>query len=166
MQTPKVLSWRWAPCLALTLGACCFSGFLVLVIPERIGSVEATSPGSAAFGSDGSLASARTFADGPSRFSSADGADQTSTAHSPAQGAARAAMGGFPKRGFTPPLERPEPPPPPPTVLPQQPMLQVAPPPEAVQVPQPEAQPPQAPPPQPQPDPQAALIEQGVRSTD
>jgi hypothetical protein len=169
METSKVLSWRWAPCLALALGAGCFSGFLALVIPERIGSVATPVPGSAAFTSDASLASSRTFTEGASRFSSAEGSDGTSNAHTPMQGAARAALGSFPKRGFSPPLERPEPPPP--SVVPQpQPVLQVPPPvvTEAVQVPPPEAQPPQAPPPQAPSDPQAAaaLIEQGVRPAD
>lgn len=152
--TSKVLSWRWAPCVALVLGAFCFAAFAMLVIPERIGGA-APSPGSAAFRLDGNLASAQLGADSSRRFSNSDTTGSTSTTFSSLpsnQGASRSAANLFPKRGFTPPLERPEPPPAPPPVVPQQPALEVAPPQAAVQVPPP----PDAP--QQQQDPQSASL--------
>lgn len=142
IETPRVLSWRWAPCVALALGACCFSAFAMLVIPERIGGIPAPSDASAAF----DLGATQAVDTAPNRFSSTgSGSGNTtslSTLPSSPAGASRASS-LFPKRGFTPPLERPAaPPPPPPTV--QQPMLDVPPP---VPVP---VTPPQAPPPEPQ----------------
>ncbi|RYZ02644.1 MAG: hypothetical protein EOO73_30765 [Myxococcales bacterium] len=167
IETSKVLSWRWAPCVALVLGACCFSAFAMLVIPERIGGA-GPSPASAAFRLEGGLASIQSGADGSSRLSNSDSSSTSTTFSSlPSnQGASRSAANLFPKRGFTPPLERPDPPPAPPPVVPPQPTLEVAPPPVVPVVPPQEAQPPQAPPPQAPSDPQAAaaLAEQGLRN--
>lgn len=164
--TSKVLSWRWAPCVALAVGACGFAAFAMLVIPERIGDVPMPSPGDAGFRLDGSLASARSGSESASGFSDSGSSSSKSAAFSSLpshQGAARSAANVFPKRGFTPPLERPEPPPPPPPVVAQQPVLDVQPPVPAVQVPPP---PDQAAQPQADPQSASASAEQAVRNTD
>jgi hypothetical protein len=158
IRTSKVLSWRWAPCVALALGACSFSAFAMLVIPERIGNVTAPAPAGAAFRFDSSLASTQTSPDAEGRFANS-GSSSTSASFSSlesTQGAARAATNLFPKRGFTPPLERPEQPPAPPPVIPAQPVLdlqqQVAVPvPPPAEAPMPQAQPPAS-------DPQSASL--------
>lgn len=169
IRTSKVLSWRWAPCAALAIGACSFAAFAMLVIPDRIGSAPA--PGGAAFrfdsSLDSSLASTQTSPDPEGRFSNS-GSSSTPARFSSlesSQVAARAAANLFPKRGFTPPLERPDPPPAPPPVVPAQPVLdqqqQVA-----VPVPPPaEAPLPQATPPLPDPQ-SASLPPDSPRNTD
>src|SRR5690349_21531961 len=37
---PRVLTWRWAPCLALVLGSVSFVAFALVAIPDRIGHVD------------------------------------------------------------------------------------------------------------------------------
>lgn len=150
---PKVLTWRWAPCVALALGACSFAAFAMLVIPERIGTLEAGSSSAASFGADARFASTQSLsqsADDRSASASNNGPSSFSTLPSH-QGVARAAVNLFPKRGFSPPLERPEPPAPPPAAVPPQPALDPA----ALQAPPPPAAPEApamaAPPPAPEP---------------
>src|SRR6478609_2970988 len=139
---PKVLTWRWTPCAALTLGAVFFAGLALLAIPERIGELgAATKSAAASFGSN--FASTQTVSPAPGTDWSNGNAASTSV--SPAVPAVRVLSNqanAFPKRGFSPPLERPDPPAPPPApvVPPPAPPPQVAPPAQKV------APPPQAPP--------------------
>jgi len=147
---PQVLTWRWAPCLALVLGSFSFVAFALVAIPDRIGHVDAESTrDSLRLGA----ALARTQ---PQAASQNDwSGDTTNTvAATPSPGVHPAppsvpvqnSDGSFPKRGFSPPLERAEPPavavPPP-----QQPQLNIPPP---VPSPPPAAEPP--PPPEPAPE--------------
>jgi hypothetical protein len=163
---PK-LSWRWAPCAAFVLGSLSFVTFALLAIPDHIGHVAAEGTSSSLrFGSALARTQAQSGAQAPNDWSG----DTTNTASAtPSPGVrslqpslvAQNADGAFPKRGFTPPLERAEPPPapPPPQLTPaqQQPQLNVPPP---VPVPPPAAEPPPpaAPPPQPELIPQAAPV--------
>lgn len=153
---PQVLTWRWAPCAAFVLGAISFAAFMLLAIPDHIGQIpaEATSD-SLRF----QLARTQAAPAPQNDWSS----DTTNTASATPSLAARPAtrngdVSAFPKRGFSPPLERPEAPPAPaaPPPMPPQPQLNVPPP-----VPAPAEQPAAAPapaPPQPEvvPQPQAA----------
>lgn len=142
---PKLLTWRWAPCAALVLGASSFCAFMLLAIPDQIGSIEPQGGPGLRLGNQLS----RTQTNPPSDESWGSTAAQASeqpeaSAASPANHLASRASGAFPKRGFTPPLDRPaapaQPAPPPPAPA-------AAPPPPA-----PEAQPP-APEPAPAPAP-------------
>ncbi len=137
---PNVTSWRWAPCAALVLGSFSFVGFALLMIPDRIDNVGSESAASLKLGSRFAANQAS-----PPSGDWAGNAPGTSIDSARPGTVTRVATHGseiFPKRGFTPPLERPPTPdgaPPPPAlgVIPQ-----VAPP-EAPA--QPEAAPPEAP---------------------
>lgn len=170
---PKVLTWRWTPCAALTLGAASFAAFALLVIPDRIGELGAATQSAAA-----RLTSGNSFASTQSNPSPGSNWSTTNNAASPSPpppntvshvSAARP-NDVFPKRGFSPPLERPEPPPtpvptPPPAVNLQMPtaapqtVAEPVPPPPPAPVAEPQASPPAeapAPPPAPAEAPQAA----------
>lgn len=166
--TSKVLSWRWAPCVGLAIGACCFAAFAMVAIPDRIGSGGERTPGSAAFRLESGLASTQSGTDSSNRFSASDSGSTSATFSSlPSnQGASRSADNMFPKRGFTPPLERPAAPPAPPPMVPQQPALEMPPLQAAVPVPPPADAPPAPPPPAQDPQAAAALMEQGIRNPD
>lgn len=149
---PKLLTWRWTPCAALSLGAASFAAFALLVIPDQIGELGAATQNAAARLSLGNGFASTQAPDEAARNWSANNAATPSGA-APPNGvthvsAARPAI--FPKRGFTPPLERAEPPPPPvPPPPPAQPpapalTLQMTPPP-AQPATEPPAPPPQAP---------------------
>lgn len=150
---PKLLTWRWAPCLALVLGALSFCAFALLAIPDQIGALE---PGSSSMRLGNQLSRTQT-APGTGNWSdseaSGEGDEGKASSASPANHLASRAAGSFPKRGFTPPLDRPEPPPgeaPPPVP---------APPPAAIPAPSPEGEAAPTPPPTPAPaqtDPAAA----------
>jgi hypothetical protein len=135
---PKLLTWRWAPCLALALGALSFCTFALLVIPDQIGGLE---PGSSSMRLSNQLSRTQAtpgtgnWSDSEESGESDEGKPSTA---SPANHLASRAAGNFPKRGFTPPLDRPEPPPgaAPPPVPPSVP----APPPAAIPAPSPEAE--------------------------
>ena len=143
---PQVLTWRWAPCAAFVLGSISFAAFMLLAIPDHIGQVPAeATTNSLRF----QLAGTQPAPAPQSDWSS----DTTNTVSSTPRLADRTATrntdaSSFPKRGFSPPLERPEPPPAPatPPAMPPQPQLNVPPP-----VPAPAEQPPAPPPPQPEP---------------
>jgi hypothetical protein len=158
---PQVLTWRWAPCAAFVLGSVSFAAFMLLAIPDHIGQVptEATSD-SLRFQLARSQAT-------PAPQSDWSG-DTTNTVSATPRLAERTAtrnsnsdVSSFPKRGFSPPLERPEPPPTPapvaPPPMPPQPQLNVPPP---APPPPPAEQSAVAPPPQPQADvmPQAQAV--------
>ena len=129
---PQVLTWRWAPCAAFVLGSISFAAFMLLAIPDHIGQIpaEATSD-SLRF----QLARTQTAPPTQSDWSSDDTTTNTASA-TPRLGDRSATRtsdpSGFPKRGFTPPLERPDPPPAPapaaPPPMPPQPQLNVPPP--------------------------------------
>jgi hypothetical protein len=161
---PKLQSWRWAPCAAFVLGSLSFVTFALVAIPDHIGHVDPESTTSSLrFG--GALARTQ-----PPTTPQGDwSGDTTNTASATPSPGVRSmqpslvtqdADGAFPKRGFTPPLERPEPPPAPPalpTPAQQQPQLNVPPP---VPAPPPPAadSPPAAAPVQPEVMPQATPV--------
>ena len=102
---PKLLRWRWAPCAALVLGTLSFVAFTLLAIPDRIG-------GAAAAGSSMRLGSHLSRAQGdlaPSSDWSSGSTDGESEPPASSQVSHLASRGThtFPKRGFTPPLDRP-----------------------------------------------------------
>lgn len=154
---PKLQAWRWAPCAAFVLGSLSFVTFALVAIPDHIGQVDPESTTSSLrFG--GALARTQSPPTPQNDWSG----DTTNTASATPGPGVRSepslvtqnADGSFPKRGFTPPLERPQMPVAPPQQQPpqQQPQLNVPPP---VPAPPPAAEPP---PPAPQPElmPQAA----------
>jgi hypothetical protein len=150
---PKLLTWRWAPCLALVLGALSFCAFALLAIPDQIGGLEAGSSSSMRLGNQ--LTRTQTMP-GASDWSGSDASGDSDegkpSAASPANHLASRGGGNFPKRGFTPPLDRPAPPPnaapppvPPPVVaLPPAAAVPAVPPPEAEAAPAPPPTPPPA----------------------
>lgn len=124
---PKLLTWRWAPCLALVLGALSFCAFALLAIPDQIGGLE---PGSTSTLRLGNQLSRTQTTPGAGDWSDSEpssaGDEGTPSAASPANHLASRTSGNFPKRGFTPPLDRPMPPPaadppPPPVAAPMPP---------------------------------------------
>lgn len=156
---PQVLTWRWTPCVAFVLGAVSFAAFMLLAIPDHIGDIptEATSD-SLRF----QLARTQAAPTPQSDWSS----DTTNTASSTPRLSEHTStrngdVSAFPKRGFSPPLERPEPPPAPPPAapppIPPQPQLNIAPPTPAPPPP-PVEQPPAAPPAPPEVTPQAQAV--------
>ncbi|HEX2876242.1 MAG TPA: hypothetical protein VHP33_33550 [Polyangiaceae bacterium] len=166
---PPVLKWRWAPCAALVLGSLSFVGFALLAIPDHIGQMAASSTTS-------SLQLGNQFARTQTPAPATDwSGDTTNTASASPSLRERAAtrtgdVPAFPKRGFSPPLERPEPPAapvPPPPAAPVQPQLNVPPPVPALPAPPPpapaQAEPPTeatpVPPPPDAPAPQPAAVQ-------
>jgi hypothetical protein len=138
---PKLLTSRWAPFAALVLGSLSFVGFVTLTVPEHIGDLASSKPSSLKLGSH--LSRTQTPAESLGEFSDdrqADGSRGDGTSPSFSQPTRMATHGSnvFPKRGFTPPLDRPEqeaaPPPPPPAPV-------VMPPPQAEAVPAPAPEP-------------------------
>jgi len=119
MRTPKIIfdfvRWRWAPTVALSLGALSYVALAVLLIPERIGDSAGLDPGTARGASFAARIGSTTT-------------DETSTAVAdvtPARPAMDMAPApepvGMPeRRGFSPPLPRPEAPPPMPMPMPEQ----------------------------------------------
>ncbi len=137
---PKVMTWRWAPCAALVLGSLSFVGFALLVIPERIGDGAARSEAELRLGQH--FAANRASVPSSNDWSgSSTGRSSSTNTHvdgATPESLTRIATHGaeiFPKRGFSPPLERAEPPPPPPPPPAIIPPPAVAPPPEAVSEP-------------------------------
>ncbi len=126
---PKVLTWRWAPFAALVLGALSFVAFTLLAIPEHIGHVEGETT------TDRFSLANRFNRNQPGAAPAGDWSKQNAepgvATPSPVTRVATQTTDMFPKRGFSPPLERSEPPaPPPPAVIPAQPqpVLATAPP--------------------------------------
>ena len=150
---PKVLTWRWAPFAALVLGALSFVAFTLLAIPDRIGHVEAGST-TDRFSLGNRFVRSPVGATPASDWSK-DNAEPGVAAPSPVTRVATQSADNFPRRGFSPPLERSDPPAPP--APPPQPVLAIPPP---VPAPAPAPPPPPAAPapevmPQPVPAPDA-----------
>ncbi len=123
---PKVLAWRWAPCAAVVLGTVSFIGFMLVAIPEHIGHIDAEgTSNSLRFGSQLPRTQAPAL---PQNDWSRDTTNTATANPSPAERVATRSGDSslFPKRGFTPPLERPAAPAMPPQ--PAQPQLNVPPP--------------------------------------
>lgn len=142
---PKLLTWRWAPCAALVLGSLSFIGFVTLSVPDHIGD---TARRASALGLGNHLSRIQST-NGANALSTdinaadADGDEAPSGAFSQPTRVATHGNDVFPKRGFTPPLDRPAPaepppPPPPPPVVAAPPMAEAVapapPPPEPVAV--------------------------------
>lgn len=160
---PKLLAWRWTPFAALVLGSLSFVGFVTLAVPDKIGgALEGASSSQLRLGNHlGRAQSPRSgAADTGSDVSTSDESNLgTSSPPPPSPGtqvATHSPQSSYPKRGFSPPLERPAAPPPPPppvavappTPEPPQPVLNVPPPQDAPPPPpQPVAITPDAPPP-------------------
>lgn len=141
---PQVLTWRWTPCVALALGSLTFAGLATLLIPERIGAFNTEAHGAAVPVLGADLVSTQLGAATPAR-----GWSGPAEAEQPTQSTAAARIASrppdpFPKRGFSPPLERAEPPPatPPPAPPPVEAPPAAAPPPAN---PTPAAEPPAQP---------------------
>lgn len=104
---PKLLSWRWAPCAALVAGALSFVGFATLAIPERIGTEAKPSrpshflTGALNRGTAAALPESDTTSSEVSEVAAAPARTSAFTRF------ANRATESFPKRGFTPPLDRP-----------------------------------------------------------
>jgi hypothetical protein len=147
---PKLLTWRWTPCAALVLGALSFVGFALLAIPDRIGD-EASAP---------NVKLGNAFSRNPSTQPNADFTESDESeapAPTPATRLASRGNNQFPKRGFTPPLDRPAPVepapepqliPPPTPAEPPPPAVEAVPPPPAPAAPEPSPAMPAPPPPQ------------------
>lgn len=134
---PKVLAWRWAPCAALVAGSLSFVGFACLVIPDHIGDGSHGTE-SSGLGLSNAFSRPSSPASNTSPNFSSEGTSSISTTQpgSPVSRVIAAGSDAFPKRGFSPPLERAEQPAP----APPPPQLQALPPPQ----PAPPAPPPPA----------------------
>jgi hypothetical protein len=142
---PKLLTWRWAPCAALVLGSLSFVGFVTLAIPERIGGLVEGAGKASSLRLGNHLARARTGTpESPADFSGESGSDSTA-APRPVTHIAQHSGDNYPRRGFSPPLDRPAPPPAPPPIAvmppPASSPVEAAPPPPATPVPPPAAEP-------------------------
>jgi len=106
-----VLTWRWAPCVALVLGSFSFVGFVCLAIPERIGDGASSSGTGSRLGLQLSRTQAASGVVQAADFSGDDTSDeQLGSTSAVAKAGGRAASrlaSNLPRRGFTPPLDRP-----------------------------------------------------------
>src|SRR5688572_16066976 len=113
---PKLLTWRWTPCVALVLGSLSFVSFVTLAIPERIDGLVESAGKANSLRLGNHLARTRTGTSESSADSSGEGASDAAASRSPAPSlvtrVAQHSGDGYPRRGFTPPLDRPTPPPP------------------------------------------------------
>ena len=153
MRAPKlwfdIASWRWSPTVGLLLGSLLYVGVTVFAIPEHIGDGEPVR--TQGFSLFGATRNRPTTLD--ANLSPSVPEPETDAAHSEVRRAPAARSGGgFPRRGFSPPLPRPEPvaappppppPAPPPITIPQQAPVAVAPPaptapPQAAEAPAPQ----------------------------
>jgi hypothetical protein len=112
---PKLLSWRWAPCAALVLGSLSFVGFVTLAIPERIDGLVEGAGKASSLRLGNHLARSRTGTpESPADFASEGASDSPpagSPTPTPVTRIAQHSGDNYPRRGFTPPLDRPAPPP-------------------------------------------------------
>jgi hypothetical protein len=171
MRAPQIVSdffeWRWAPCVALTVGSLAYVVLALLLIPNQIDGGAHSSDVPSAFDRAASLpttafaASLAQSPPGPSptprEFTRRPPSQSTPGANDPM---------GAPRRGFSPPIEQPETPPPPTTPPPPAP-AQAAPTPPVANIPPPvpppdqgAAQPPTPPQPPPAPGDEAPAATQ------
>jgi hypothetical protein len=157
---PKVLTSRWTPFAALVLGSLSFVAFAMLVIPDHIGSgTTESAPHSLGFGASalGNTLTRSQIGSTPDGNWGSDGSTNTNSEPNPVSHVAiNTGAQTFPRRGFTPPLDRPDQPQPvaAPPPAPDAPVAPPPPPPpELINAPPP---PPDAPPAQPQPQPDQA----------
>ena len=115
---PKLLTWRWAPCAALVLGSLSFVAFVTLVVPEHIGGMVDGAGRASSLRLGNSLARSRTTkTEAPADYSGESASESVAApapAPSPVTHVAQLTGDNYPRRGFSPPLDRPAPPPPPP----------------------------------------------------
>lgn len=164
-----IVEWRWTPAVGLALGALSYVSLALLVIPDRIGDEARAASRTGAFQALRSRTSAFAASIAPSLTDSDSTRGQPGAlqnAQSPPTPVAPPARpvdeASFPRRGFSPPLERvePPPPPPPPPAPPPEPIAVPvpAPPPPPVASPAP-AEPAQGPPPAPDAPPEPPLVQ-------
>src|SRR5690349_14500844 len=127
-----IVEWRWTPAVGLALGALIYVSLALLVIPDRIGNDESKTSGSlGTFQALRNRTSAFAASIAPSLTdedsSRSEPPAATITAPPSPPPAAAVNEANFPRRGFTPPLERVEPPPPPPPPPPPMPEVVVQP---------------------------------------
>ena len=148
-----IAEWRWTPAVGLALGALSYVSLALLVIPDQIGD-DARKTSIGTFQSLRNRNSAFAASIAPSLTDSEASRTDSVNAIAPTppspQPVAHVDESNFPRRGFTPPLERVEPAPPPPPPPPPAPEIVVQPPP-----PPPAAEAPPAPPPAPPAEAQA-----------
>ncbi len=131
----EIVDWRWSPTLAISLGALFFVTGSILVIPDRLGETPAVPVGESS-----NLRTTRSSSSlfGSSSPASAAHIEAETSEPEPQRPAVRSIHGSspqhmapaaFPRRGFTPPLPRPEAEPPPPPPPPAAPPAVVIPPP-------------------------------------
>jgi outer membrane biosynthesis protein TonB len=141
---PKLLAWRWTPCAALSLGAAAFAAFALLVIPDQIGELGAATQNAAArLSLSNGFASTQTSDDSAGNWAANNAPSPGAAAPNAVAHVSAARPTIYPKRGFSPPLERVDPPPPP--VPPPPPALTLQLPPQPPVAAEPVPAPPQAP---------------------
>jgi outer membrane biosynthesis protein TonB len=146
-----IVEWRWSPAVGLALGALTYVSLALLVIPDSIGDEGKSLRSVGTFQSLRNRTSAFAASIAPSLADSETPRGDTMNAVVPAPQSQPSpeppvSDGNFPRRGFSPPLERAEPPPPPAPAPPAVPEIVVQPPP-------PVPPPPAPPPPEAQPAP-------------
>src|SRR4051812_2134866 len=152
-----IIQWRWAPTVAIALGALSYVSLAVLIIPDRLGDASG-SPSLGVNALSAARSSGSLFGASVSGAAQHEAGDTDTSSNSGLQGVVHGSsprqvmQSGFPRRGFTPPLPRAEPevPPPPPPM---------APPPAVVIQPPP---PPPPPPAQPEPESVPAPVPPGA----
>jgi len=123
MRVPQIVrdffEWRWAPCVALTVGSLAYVGLAVLLIPSQIdgGSGSANLP--ASFDRTTALPNTAFAASLAQNSPAAPPTAHEPMHRSPPPPPANDPMGA-PRRGFSPPIDQPEPPAPPPPPPPKE----------------------------------------------
>jgi hypothetical protein len=134
-----IIQWRWAPTVAIALGALSYVSLAVLIIPDRLGDASGT-PSLGVNALSAARSSGSLFGASVSGAAQHEAGDTDTSSNSGLQGVVHGSsprqvmQSGFPRRGFTPPLPRPEPevpppapappPPPPPAIVIQPPPTQ------------------------------------------
>ncbi|HWA74114.1 MAG TPA: hypothetical protein VG937_17345 [Polyangiaceae bacterium] len=149
-----IVEWRWTPTVGLALGAVSYVSLALLIIPDRIGDDERNASRVGTFQALRNRTSAFAASIAPSLTDSEppraeSGAEPAPSPPTPAAQPHPTDESNFPRRGFSPPLERAEPPPPTPTPTPEP----VVVPPPAPPPPEPPAAAPASPQPEPSPPP-------------
>jgi hypothetical protein len=153
-----IVEWRWTPTVGLALGAVSYVSLALLIIPDRIGDDERNASRVGTFQALRNRTSAFAASIAPSLTDSEppraeSGAEPAPSPPTPAAQPHPTDESNFPRRGFSPPLERAEPPPPPPPPTPTPTPEPVVVPPPAPPPPEPPAAAPASPQPEPSPPP-------------